>query len=182
LHEVGDRSWRISTPPVIAAACLIFSNGCAAAPAVSDDDVVVVGANHAVSPAILSVTVNSRVPENGKKIGVTANFSESEPRLERLSIVTPEGRTVVVPRSYFEKVQMPRERSLSLAYILAKDSKTVAGIWVFLDFGELRRRADLNCTNDTGDPVFESFTLFYDTRARTFETTFKDYCGEQVSG
>jgi hypothetical protein len=128
------------------------------------------------------VTVSGRVPDNGKKISVTAKFSERDAGLAALSIVTPEGRRIAVPRSYFEKVRVPQERSLSLAYIMSGDSKAVAGIWVFLDFGDLRRRADLKCTNDTGDPVFQSFTLFYDIQARTFETMFKDYCGEPVPG
>jgi len=169
---------RIGSSLAVAGACLIVGNGCAAAEQIEEFDV---GANHAHSPEILTVTVIGSVPEIGKKIGVTAKFSESKPELDQLSIVTAEGKSIAVPRSYFEKVRLPRENSLSLAYILSDDSKTVGGIWVYLDFGDLRRRADLNCANDTGDPLFETFTLFYDTKARKFETSFKDHCGEPVA-
>jgi hypothetical protein len=162
----------------IAGACLIFCNGCAAAESKGE---VVVGANHAHSADILTVTVIGRVPDNGKKIGVTAKFSETENRLEGLSIVTPDGKSIAVPSSYFEKVRLPQPRSLSLGYIMEGDSKTVGGILVFLDFGDLRRSADLKCANDLGDPLFESYSLFYDTKARTFATTFKDYCGEPLA-
>jgi hypothetical protein len=163
----------------MAAACLIFGMGCTAAESTGD---YVIGSNHRHSPDILSITVVGRVTETGKKIGVTAGFSESESRLERLSIAMPGGKSIEVPRSYLEKIQLPQEGSLSLAYSMGGDSKSVAGVWVFLDFGEPRRRADLECGNDRGDPVFQSFTLFYDAKARTFRTTIEDYCGEPIPG
>lgn len=162
---------------------LTFGNDCAAAESAREEEkeTIVVGANHAHSAEIDTVTLIGKVPDNGKKIGVTAKFSETEPKLDRLSILTPEGKTVLVPRSYYEKIRLPREESLSLGYIMAGDSNRVGGIIVFLDFGNLRRRADLNCANDTGDPVFESFTLSYDLQKRTFSGVFRDYCGEPIS-
>jgi hypothetical protein len=125
--------------------------------------------------------VNGIVPELRKKIGVTAKFSETEPRLDRLSILYPEGKTIVVPRSYFEKVELPQEHSLSLGYLVGEDSKTIVEIRVFLDYGDLRRSADLKCTNDLGDPLYKSFTLFYNPQAGTFASSFEDYCGEPIS-
>jgi hypothetical protein len=179
--DVNHRRWRIGSSLAIAVMSLIFGNGCVATDPAERMETVVIGSNHPHSAEILKVTVVGRVPDNGRKISVTAKFSESEPKLDRLSIVDPDGKTIVVPRSYFEKVLLPQEQSLSLGYLMAGDSKTVAEIHVFLDFGDLRRRADLKCTNDSGDPVFETFKLFYDPRARTFETRFEDYCGEPIS-
>ena len=173
-----DHGWNARGLLAIAGACLMIGNVRATENERRDE--IVVGANHRHSADILSVTVSGRVPENGQKISVTARFSETEYRLERLSIVTPDGKTIAVPRSYFEKVEMPWENSLSLVYILDDDSKTVGGIWVFLEFGEPRRRADLKCTHDTGDPVFQSLELLYDTHARTFRSAFRDYCGEFI--
>jgi len=163
---------------VIASTCAIF--GSARTAEGERKEVVVVGSNHAHSVEVLSVTVTGRVDANGKKLGVTAKFSETEAKLERLTIVMPDGKSVVVPPSYFEKIRLPRPDSLSLGYIMAGDSGTVGGILVFLDFGDLRRRADLRCAKDVGDPLFEGFSLFYDTRARTFESRFTDHCGEPV--
>ena len=162
----------------IAGACLIFGSGCVAA---ESSDEYVIGASHRHSPDILKVSVIGLVTENGKKIGVTANFSESESRLERVSILTPDGKTVAVPRPYFEMVEQPQEGSLSLAYIMADDSKSVAGVWVFMDFGEPRDRAKLSCPNYRGNPAFQSLILFYDTKARTFKATIENYCGEPIS-
>ena len=178
MFKAIDHGWSTRWALAIAGACLVIGDVGAAGKERHDE--IVVGANHWHSAEILSVTVNGRVPENGQKISVTAKFSESENKLERLSIVTPNGKTIVVPRSYFEKVEMPRENSLSLVYIMADDSKSVGGIWVFLEFGEPRRRVDLKCTNDTGDPVFQSLELLYDVHARTIRSAYRDYCGEYI--
>lgn len=164
----------------VAGACLIFASGCAAAPPGVEE--IIVGANHPHSVDILTVTVNGIVPELRKKIGVTAKFSETEPRLDGLYILYPQSKTIVVPRSYFEKIELPQERSLSLGYIVGEDSKAIGKILVFLDYGHQRRSADLKCTNDLGDPLYKSFTLAYDPHARTFESSFQDYCGEPIPG
>lgn len=179
MFQAGDRWRRRAWSLAVALTCLIDGNVCAAGDEAKEE--IVVGSNHAHLAEILTVTVIGRVPGNGKKIGVTAKFSETVPAIDRLSIQSPEGRNIVVPRSYFEKVYLPQPRSLSIGYIMDGDSGNVGGILVFLDFGQQRRRADLKCTNDTGDPVFESFSLFYDIRARSFKTTFADHCGEPVA-
>ena len=163
----------------VAAASVISSSGCVSPPHVGEQmDEVVISSSHPHSVEVLAVTVIGNVPDIGRRMRVTATFSETKPELDRLTIVDTNGKTIVVPRSYFEKVQMPRENSLEVGYLMAEDSNTVAGISIFLDYGDLRRRANLNCTNDRGDPVFKSFELRYDTRARTFETLLRDYCGE----
>ena len=174
---MNNRLQRIVPLLAIAGACLVFCNARAEEEKPSE---LVIGARHGHSAEVLSVTVVGRVPANGKKISVTAKFSETEPKVEKLTIVTPDGKSVVVPRSYFEKVRLPRPDSLSLGYMMAEGSKRVGGIRVFLDFGDMRRRADLKCANDVGDPRFEKFTVFYDLGTRKFETTFIDHCGEPV--
>lgn len=162
----------------LAAASLFFGSACA----VEEErkEVVIVGANHMHSVDVLSVNVVGRVEENGQKIAVTAKFSETEPKLERLSIVTPDGKTVVVPPSGFEKVEYPQQESLSLGYIMADDSNAVGGIIVFLDFGKPHNRADLHCGYDVGDPSYETYSVFYDIRGRTFTSVFKDPCGQTI--
>jgi len=162
----------------MAAASLFFGSACA----VDEErkEVVIVGANHMHSADVLSIKVIGRVEENGQKIGVTAKFSETEPRLERLSIVTPDGKTVEVPPSGFGKVEYPQEESLTLGYIMARDSNAVGGIVVFLDFGEPHKRADLRCGHDVGDPSYETYSVFYDIRRRTFTSAFKDPCGQTI--
>jgi len=162
----------------MAAASLFFGSACA----VEEErkEVVIVGANHLHSADVLLVKVIGRVEENGQKIGVTANFSETEPRIERLSIVTPDGKTVEVPPSYFEKVEYPQQESLSLGYIMAGDSNAVGGIIVFLDFGKPHVRADLHCGHDVGDPSYETYSVFYDIRRRTFTSGFRDPCGQTI--
>jgi hypothetical protein len=178
-----SRGWRVGSSFFTAVMFLIFGNGCAATESGEKEETVVIRTVHPHSAEVLSVSVVGRVPDNGKKIGVTAKFSENKPTLERLSIVDPDGNTIVVPRSYYEKVRLPQENSLSLGYLMDGRSNTVAEIQVFLDFGDRRNRADLHCENniDTGDPAYETFALFYDVRARKFETDFKDYCYESVA-
>ena len=161
-----------------AATSLFFGSACAVKG--EREEVVIVGANHLTSADVLSVKVIGRVEENGQKIGVTAKFSETEPRLERLSIVTPDGKTVEVPPSGFGKVEYPREESLSLGYIMAGDSNAVGGIIVFLDFGKPHNRADLRCEHDVGDPRYETYSVFYDIRRRTFTSSFRDPCGQTI--
>ena len=162
----------------MAAASLFVGSACA----VEEErkEVVIVGANHLHSADVLSVKVIGRVEENGQKIGVTAKFSETEPKLERLSIVTPDGKAVDVPSSGFEKVLYPQEESLSLGYIMADDSNAVGGIIVFLDFGKPHNRADLHCDHDVGDPSYETYSVFYDMRGRTFTSAFRDPCGQTI--
>jgi hypothetical protein len=180
VFDSNDRVWRIGSWLGIAVTSLIFGNVCAAKESAEKMETVIIGSPHPHSADVLTVTVIGRVPDNRKKIGVTAKFSETEPRLDRLSIMDPDGKTIVVPRSYYEKVRLPQPGSLSLGYVMAEDSKTVGEIQVFLDFGDMRRREDLKCTNDVGDPLYETFLLFYVPRTRTFETRFRDHCGETM--
>ena len=162
----------------MAAASLFIGSACAVEE--EKKEVVIIGANHLHGVDAISVKVIGRVEENGQKIGVTAKFSETEPKLERLSIVTPDGKTVVVPPSSFGKVLYPQKESMSLGYIMDGDSNAVGGIIVYLDFGEPYRRADLHCDHDVGDPSYETYSVFYDIRGRTFTSAFRDPCGQTI--
>ncbi len=177
--EVEGRCRRIGRSLAVGWMYLSCCTGCAAAPPTSAE--IVVGAQHAVPPENLTVSVSGDVPENGKTIGVTAEFSGTG--IDRLTIAYPRGRSTVVPRVYYEKLNKPWPRSLSLAYIMSRDSKEVAGIWIYLEFGDPQSRTDLKCSQEVDvDPVYQSFSLFYDPAQGTFEKEIKDACREVVPG
>ena len=144
---------------------------------------IIVGAQHFVSLEEPVVSLHGLVREIHDTIGVTARFGgEGLNNLSSLSIRVPKRGWVQVPRTHFEKVELLRPDSLGLAYKLSRDSKTVAELWVHLDFGKSRWRSELPCKFDYPvDPVYSSFHLYYDSVSRTFAVELKDACGNPIS-
>jgi hypothetical protein len=131
---------------------------------------------HIHSLHISKITIRGEVPEARGFVEMAATLDEGT--IARMTVATQPGRKFVVPQGFFSGIENVQENSLHIANGVTSPPRKVAGVVIWVDYGNPESRQDLNCEGpSTEDPRYRTLEISFNAETHGFSRLLKDACG-----
>ncbi len=128
---------------------------------------------------ISKITIRGEVPEASGFVEMSAALDEGT--ITRMTVATQPGRKYVVPQSFFSGIENVQEQSFQIANGVTSPPRKVAGVVIWVDYGNPEARKDLNCEGpSTEDPRYRTLEISFNAETHKFSRVLKDACGRDL--